>query len=288
MATLKAIKTRIKSIESTQQITQAMKLVSAAKLRRIQDKIIHLRQYSNVLNDFLQLVYDEDDVSLSTFFNERSEGKILLVAFSSNRGLCGTFNSNIVREVNNYVNNLTNEERNNLEIITIGKKVFDGIKKKNYPIVAQYDELIDKLDYDNIKELSQEWVKDFLAMKYRKIVFIHNKFKNAAQQYVNTYQFLPLTFKNETKNNNLYILEPERKEFVKILLPKYLYTSVYQIFLDSSVSEHGARMTAMSKATDNAHELLKDLKLEYNKARQDAITKELIEIANGVEALKGY
>lgn len=288
MATLKAIKTRIKSIESTQQITQAMKLVSAAKLRRIQDKIIHLRQYSNVLNDFLQLVYDEDDVSLSSFFNERSEGKILLVAFSSNRGLCGTFNSNIVREVNNYVNNLTNEERNNLEIITIGKKVFDGIKKKNYPIVAQYDELIDKLDYDNIKELSQEWVKDFLAMKYRKIVFIHNKFKNAAQQYVNTYQFLPLTFKNETKNNNLYILEPERKEFVKILLPKYLYTSVYQIFLDSSVSEHGARMTAMSKATDNANELLKDLKLEYNKARQDAITKELIEIANGVEALKGY
>ncbi len=288
MATLKAIKTRIKSIESTQQITQAMKLVSAAKLRRIQDKIIHLRQYSNVLNDFLQLVYDEDDVSLSNFFNERSEGKILLVAFSSNRGLCGTFNSNIVREVNNYVNNLTNEERNNLEIITIGKKVFDGIKKKNYPIVAQYDELIDKLDYDNIKELSQEWVKDFLAMKYRKIVFIHNKFKNAAQQYVNTYQFLPLTFKNETKNNNLYILEPERKEFVKILLPKYLYTSVYQIFLDSSVSEHGARMTAMSKATDNANELLKDLKLEYNKARQDAITKELIEIANGVEALKGY
>jgi F-type H+-transporting ATPase subunit gamma len=288
MATLKAIKTRIKSIESTQQITQAMKLVSAAKLRRIQDKIIHLRQYSNVLNDFLQLVYDEDDVSLSTFFNERSEGKILLVAFSSNRGLCGTFNSNIVREVNNYVNNLTNEERNNLEIITIGKKVFDGIKKKNYPIVAQYDELIDKLDYDIIKELSQEWVKDFLAMKYRKIVFIHNKFKNAAQQYVNTYQFLPLTFKNETKNNNLYILEPERKEFVKILLPKYLYTSVYQIFLDSSVSEHGARMTAMSKATDNANELLKDLKLEYNKARQDAITKELIEIANGVEALKGY
>jgi F-type H+-transporting ATPase subunit gamma len=288
MATLKAIKTRIKSIESTQQITQAMKLVSAAKLRRIQDKIIHLRQYSNVLNDFLQLVYDEDDVSLSNFFNERSEGKILLVAFSSNRGLCGTFNSNIVREVNNYVNNLTNEERNNLEIITIGKKVFDGIKKKNYPIVAQYDELIDKLDYDIIKELSQEWVKDFLAMKYRKIVFIHNKFKNAAQQYVNTYQFLPLTFKNETKNNNLYILEPERKEFVKILLPKYLYTSVYQIFLDSSVSEHGARMTAMSKATDNANELLKDLKLEYNKARQDAITKELIEIANGVEALKGY
>jgi F-type H+-transporting ATPase subunit gamma len=288
MATLKAIKTRIKSIESTQQITQAMKLVSAAKLRRIQDKIIHLRQYSNVLNDFLQLVYDEDDVSLSNFFNERSEGKILLVAFSSNRGLCGTFNSNIVREVNNYVNNLTNEERNNLEIITIGKKVFDGIKKKNYPIVAQYDELIDKLDYDIIKELSQEWVKDFLSMKYRKIVFIHNKFKNAAQQYVNTYQFLPLTFKNETKNNNLYILEPERKEFVKILLPKYLYTSVYQIFLDSSVSEHGARMTAMSKATDNANELLKDLKLEYNKARQDAITKELIEIANGVEALKGY
>lgn len=288
MATLKAIKTRIKSIESTQQITQAMKLVSAAKLRRTQDRILHLRQYSNVLNDFLQLVYDEDDASISTFFNERSEGKILLVAFSSNRGLCGSFNANVVKEVNNYVNNLTSEERNNLEIITIGKKVFDGIKKKNYPIVAQYDELIDKLDYDIIKELSQEWVKDFLEMKYRKIVFIHNKFKNAAQQYVNTYQFLPLTFKKEDKNNNLYILEPERKEFVKILLPKYLNTSVYQIFLDSSVSEHGARMTAMSKATDNANELLKDLKLEYNKARQDAITKELIEIANGVEALKNY
>lgn len=288
MATLKAIKTRIKSIESTQQITQAMKLVSAAKLRRTQDRILHLRQYSNVLNDFLQLVYDEDDASISTFFNERSEGKILLVAFSSNRGLCGSFNANVVKEVNNYVNNLTSEERNNLEIITIGKKVFDGIKKKNYPIVAQYDELIDKLDYDIIKELSQEWVKDFLEMKYRKIVFIHNKFKNAAQQYVNIYQFLPLTFKKEDKNNNLYILEPERKEFVKILLPKYLNTSVYQIFLDSSVSEHGARMTAMSKATDNANELLKDLKLEYNKARQDAITKELIEIANGVEALKNY
>lgn len=288
MATLKAIKTRIKSIESTQQITQAMKLVSAAKLRRTQDRILHLRQYSNVLNDFLQLVYDEDDASISTFFNERSEGKILLVAFSSNRGLCGSFNANVVKEVNNYVNNLTSEERNNLEIITIGKKVFDGIKKNNYPIIAQYDELIDKLDYDIIKELSQEWVKDFLEMKYRKIVFIHNKFKNAAQQYVNTYQFLPLTFKKEDKNNNLYILEPERKEFVKILLPKYLNTSVYQIFLDSSVSEHGARMTAMSKATDNANELLKDLKLEYNKARQDAITKELIEIANGVEALKNY
>ncbi|HXK91691.1 MAG TPA: ATP synthase F1 subunit gamma [Bacteroidales bacterium] len=287
MATLKAIKTRIKSIESTQQITQAMKLVSAAKLRRTQDRIIHLREYSNVLTDFLQLIFDEDNASISTFFNERNEGKILLVAFSSNRGLCGTFNANVVREVNNYVNNLSSDEKNNLEIITIGKKVFDGIKKNNYPVIATYDELIDKLDYEIIKNLSTQWVKDFIEMKYKKIVFIHNKFKNAAQQYVNNYQFLPLTFKKENNDNDLFILEPEKSEFAKILLPKYLNTIAYQVFLDSSVSEHGARMTAMSKATDNAKELLKDLNLQYNKARQDAITKELIEIVSGVEALKG-
>ncbi|HHW59533.1 MAG: ATP synthase F1 subunit gamma [Bacteroidales bacterium] len=286
MATLKAIKTRIKSIESTQQITQAMKLVSAAKLRRTQDKIIHLRQYSKLLTEFFQLVYEEKGNSLTNFFDQRDKGKILIIAFSSNRGLCGSFNANVIREVNNFINNLTDEEKENTEIITIGKKIYDGLKKNNYQIVGRYDELIDKLDYDAIKNLTKLWVQDFIDNKYQKIIFIHNKFKNAAQQFVNIYQFLPLTFKNEVSNNSLYILEPEKEDFIKILLPKYLNTVAYQTFLDSSVSEHGARMTAMSKATENANELLKDLKLEYNKARQDAITKELIEIASGVEALK--
>ncbi|MFY9125001.1 MAG: ATP synthase F1 subunit gamma [Bacteroidales bacterium] len=286
MATLKAIKTRIKSIESTQQITQAMKLVSAAKLRRTQDKIIHLRQYSKLLTEFFQLVYEEKGNSLTNFFDQRDKGKILIIAFSSNRGLCGSFNANVIREVNNFINNLTDEEKENTEIITIGKKIYDGLKKNNYQIVGRYDELIDKLDYDAIKNLTKLWVQDFIDNKYQKIIFIHNKFKNAAQQFVNIYQFLPLTFKNEVSNNSLYILEPEKEDFIKILLPKYLNTVAYQTFLDSSVSEHGARMTAMSKATENANELLKDLKLEYNKARQDAITKELIEMASGVEALK--
>ncbi|MGB3840847.1 MAG: ATP synthase F1 subunit gamma, partial [Bacteroidales bacterium] len=275
-----------KSIESTQQITQAMKLVSAAKLRRTQDKIIHLRQYSKLLTEFFQLVYEEKGNSLTNFFDQRDKGKILIIAFSSNRGLCGSFNANVIREVNNFINNLTDEEKENTEIITIGKKIYDGLKKNNYQIVGRYDELIDKLDYYAIKNLTKLLLQDFIYNKYQKIIFIHNKFKNAAQQFVNIYQFLPLTFKNEVSNNSLYILEPEKEDFIKILLPKYLNTVAYQTFLDSSVSEHGARMTAMSKATENANELLKDLKLEYNKARQDAITKELIEMASGVEALK--
>src|SRR5690606_7166503 len=160
----------------------------AAKLRRTQDKIIHLRQYSKLLTEFFQLVYEEKGNSLTNFFDQRDKGKILIIAFSSNRGLCGSFNANVIREVNNFINNLTDEEKENTEIITIGKKIYDGLKKNNYQIVGRYDELIDKLDYDAIKNLTKLWVQDFIDNKYQKIIFIHNKFKNAAQQFVNIYQ----------------------------------------------------------------------------------------------------
>jgi F-type H+-transporting ATPase subunit gamma len=284
MANLKELRSRITSVSSTMQITSAMKMVSAAKLSKAQDAITAMRPYSEKLSELLQSLSATLDSDQSSKYSEQREvNNVLIVSISSNRGLAGAFNSNIVKASKYVVNR--DYENKNVEFFTIGKKAND-ILKKTHKIFRNETEIYDDLSFENAEAIAQDLMKLFVEGKYDKIVLVYNQFVNAATQKVQVEQFLPIVPVEKDENVTLdYIFEPSKEEIVLELIPKSLKMQVYKALRDSFASEHGARMTAMHKATDNATELRDSLKLSYNKARQASITNEILEIVGGAEAL---
>ncbi len=286
MANLKELRSRITSVSSTMQITSAMKMVSAAKLSKAQDAITSMRPYAEKLTQLLQdLSATLDDDAGSKFAEEREVKKVLVVAISSNKGLAGAFNTNIIKKVKVKIQE--QYQGKEVEIFTIGKKGND-ILKKSFDIYKNNNGIFDDLSFDNVSEIAEELMQVFLDGKYDKIDIVYNQFKNAGTQYVIDEQFLPIEkFDSDSGKQLDYIFEPSKLEIVKDLIPKSLKMQIFKALRDSFASEHGARMTAMHKATDNAKELRDDLKLSYNKARQASITNEILEIVGGAEALNG-
>ena len=284
MANLKEIRNRIASVSSTMQITSAMKMVSAAKLKKAQDAITAMRPYANKLTELLQsLSATLDADSGSKYSNQREVKKVLIVAITSNRGLCGAFNSNIIKEVAKISSQKYSDQE--VSYLTIGKKANDAFKKSNR-VIANKSSVFDDLTFDNVAEIAELLMDKFVSGEFDKIEIVYNKFKNAATQEIMVEQFLPIVPVEGNANLNLdYIFEPSKAEIVEQLIPKSLKTQLYKSVRDSFASEHGARMTAMHKATDNATELRDQLKLTYNKARQASITNEILEIVGGAEAL---
>ncbi|AZI54545.1 ATP synthase F1 subunit gamma [Epilithonimonas vandammei] len=286
MANLKEIRGRISSISSTMQITSAMKMVSAAKLKKAQDAIVMLRPYSEKLQEIIENVSAASDAdSISEFAIEREVKKVLFIAVTSNRGLAGAFNSSVIKEMNLQFSANNNVET---EVLTIGKKAFDAMRK-NKTVYENHSSLFDNLSFDHVSNMTEKVMSDFKAGKFDKVYVVYNKFINAATQEVVTEQVLPIAVSAEKAGLDVnvdYIFEPGREEILKTLIPKSIKTQIFKAVLDSVASEHGARMTAMHKATDNAEALRNDLKIFYNKARQAAITNEILEIVSGAEALK--
>lgn len=285
MANLKEIRNRIASVSSTMQITSAMKMVSAAKLKKAQDAITAMRPYSEKLTELLQnlsATLDSDNGGI--FAEQRPVNKVLVVAITSNRGLCGAFNANIIKQVKNIQQTYAGKQ---VDVLAIGKKGADVLKKTS-TVIDNQSSVFDSLSFENVAVIAQSLMDKFAAGEYDKIEVVYNHFKNAATQLVLTEQFLPLVPLETTKDNDAatdYIFEPAKEEIVLSLIPLSLKTQLYKSVRDSFASEHGARMTAMHKATDNATELRNQLKLTYNKARQASITNEILEIVGGAEAL---
>ncbi|TGD58677.1 ATP synthase F1 subunit gamma [Flavobacterium humi] len=289
MANLKEIRNRITSVSSTMQITSAMKMVSAAKLKKAQDAITAMRPYAEKLTELLQNLSStlEGEVG-GSFTTQREVKKVLVVVITSNRGLAGAFNSNAIKEVKNITDKYAGVQ---VDVFAIGKKGNDALKK-THTVIDNQSSVFDNLTFDNVAAIAEDLTQKFISGEYDRIEIVYNQFKNAATQVVKAEQFLPLapiksdaTAKTATTGD--YIFEPSKEEIVLTLIPKSLKTQLYKSIRDSFASEHGARMTAMHKATDNATELRNQLKLTYNKARQAAITNEILEIVGGAEALKG-
>ena len=284
MANLKEIRNRISSVGSTMQITSAMKMVSAAKLKRAQDAILQMRPYANKLTELLvNLSSSLDSAEGGEFSSERKINNVLIVPITSNRGLCGGFNANIIKQTLSLINDYKD---NNISILSIGKKSSEYFKNNNYTPISTHDEVFNNLNYESIAQISDDIMQMYLDEKFDKVILVYNQFKNAATQNVMSENYLPVESpRDEDSTIGDYIFEPEKKEIIEQLIPKSLKTQLFKAVLDSHASEHGARMTAMHKATDNASELKKDLTLSYNKARQAAITAEILEIVGGAEAL---
>jgi F-type H+-transporting ATPase subunit gamma len=286
MANLKEIRNRITSISSTMQITSAMKMVSAAKLKKAQDAITAMRPYAEKLTELLQNLSAtlEGDVG-GEFTTQREVKKVLIVAITSNRGLCGAFNTNVIKEAKSRSEYYAGKQ---VDVFAIGKKGND-ILSKTLNVIDNQSTIFDHLSFDNVAAIADTLTQKFVSGEYDRIELIYNQFKNAATQIVLTEQFLPLApiKSDKTVSAGDYIFEPSKEEIVLTLIPKALKTQLFKGIRDSFASEHGARMTAMHKATDNATDLRDQLKLTYNKARQAAITNEILEIVGGAEALKG-
>ena len=285
MANLKEIRNRITSVGSTMQITSAMKMVSAAKLKRAQDAILQMRPYANKLTELLVNLSSSLDSSEGGDFSVNREIKnVLLIPITSNRGLCGGFNANIIKQTISLINNDYNDKT--VSVISIGKKSSEYFRNNNYNVISSHDDIFSDLTYDSVAKIAEDIMKSYLDLKYDKVILVYNQFKNAATQNIMSENYLPVESpKEEGAVIGDYIFEPEKKEIIEQLIPKSLKTQLFKAVLDSHASEHGARMTAMHKATDNASELKKDLTLSYNKARQAAITAEILEIVGGAEAL---
>ncbi len=291
MASLKEVRNRIASVKSTQQITSAMKMVAASKLRRAQSNILQLRPFAQKQQSLLQSLSSGADVVLPGGLSEkRSSNKTLLIVLSSNRGLCGAFNSNVIKQTVNLINTAKNADQNAVvDLITIGRKASEYFAKSRFKVIEAHDNIFDNLTFSNAAGLADNIIKLFTSGQYDKIFIIYHQFKNAVVQYLVTEQFLPVESSSETENSvsqSQYIFDPSKEEILETIVPRILRTQLYKSLLDSWASEQGARMTAMSQATDNATELLKELKLTYNKARQASITNEILEIVSGAEALK--
>jgi F-type H+-transporting ATPase subunit gamma len=286
MANLKEIRNRIVSVSSTMQITSAMKMVSAAKLKKAQDAITSMRPYASALNNLIQNLSSslEPDMN-SPFVSVREKNSILLVAITSNRGLCGAFNSNVIKKTRQLIIEEFSDKK--VSLITIGKKGSEVLGKKEN-IISSHDYIFDDLNYEKADEISKEIMDSFKKELYDEVILVYNRFKNAATQIVETETFLPIEENLDEKSLKSpdYIFEPNQSKIVNELLPKALSIKLFKALRDSFASEHGARMTAMHKATDNATELRDQLKLTYNKARQAAITNEILEIVGGAEALE--
>ncbi|MCI5055843.1 MAG: ATP synthase F1 subunit gamma [Flavobacteriales bacterium] len=290
MPSLKDVRDRISSVSSTKQITSAMKMVSAAKLKRAQDAIVRMRPYSEKLNDILGNLSASIDTSESPYFQERDVQNVLILPVTSNRGLCGAFNANVIKETGKLIEKYKGK---NITVLAIGKKADDHFKKTEYNIKGTFlprntNELFDGLNYDKIVDPAEKIMKAFEHKDFDVVHFVYNRFKNAGVQILTSEQFLPILPNQDQSSESAqgdYIFEPNKAEIVEDLIPKSLKTQFYKVLLDSHAAEHGARMTAMHKATDNATDMIKELKLSYNKARQAAITGEILEIVGGAEAL---
>ncbi len=296
MASLKEVRTRIASVKSTQQITSAMKMVAASKLRKAQNAIVQMRPFAaklqELLRDLSASLDGADDNSVYSV--QRDPKNVLLIPITSNRGLCGAFNANVIKATNILIEEKYAEQMKagNLSMITIGRKASEFFGKRNFDILSVEDEIFNNLTFENVAEISNRVMEMFAKGEYDRVELIYNQFKNAATQILITEQFLPIepveVEDGDSNHGNVdYIFEPSEEEIVLDLIPKSLRTQFYKAILDSNASEHGARMTAMHQATDNATELLKELNLAYNKARQASITNEILEIVSGAEALKG-
>lgn len=294
MANLKIIRTRITSVKSTRQITAAMKMVAAAKLRKAQDKIVRLRPYANKLHEILvgltrSLVDSEDD---NIYGRKSDPEKILVVVVTSNRGLCGGFNSNVIKETRRVIAEKYSDQykKGNLWFIAIGKKGFDYLRIQKQNILEEDNQLFNALTFENVSVVAEKVMDSFVSGRFDRVELIYNQFKNAAVQNLTNEVFLPVeTIPSDKKAVMVidYIYEPTKEEIVKELIPKSLKIQFYKAVLDSFVAEHGARMTAMHKATDNASQMIRELTLQYNKARQASITNQILEVVSGAEALKG-
>jgi F-type H+-transporting ATPase subunit gamma len=297
MPSLKEVRNRINSVKSTQQITKAMKMVSAAKLRKAQDAIVRMRPYAQSLNKIIQNLSasNTDSEVRSVYTEEREPNKVLIVAITSDRGLCGAFNSNVIK--NSVI--LAQEKyarqfaAGNVSFLTIGNKGYDSIRKRGLKTNGDYATLFHNLNFQKVKEAGEFILNAFAQKELDRVEIIFNEFKNVATQIIRVQQFLPIIQDNLTTQttavatNTDYILEPSQAEIIQELIPKSLKVQLYRAVLESNASEHGARMTAMDKATDNADNLVKELTLVYNRTRQAAITKEILEIVGGAEALQG-
>lgn len=294
MANLKAIRIRITSVKSTRQITSAMKMVSAAKLRKAQDKIVRLRPYANKLQEIqvnISRSLAEQEVN-NIYGRDASPGKVLLIVITSNRGLCGAFNANVIREIRNIILEKYSEQlRNgNLKLLTIGKKGFDFFRKQNIPMLPDQNNLLHDLTFDNASIIAEQIMNSFASGEFDRVELVYNKFKNAAVQILTNELFLPVKTITGEKQVTIpadYIYEPNRVEIINELIPKSLKIQFYKAVLNSFVAEHGARMNAMHKATDNATTMIRELTLQYNKARQSTITNQILEVVSGAEALRG-
>jgi len=293
MPNLKEVRIRIASVKSTQQITSAMKMVAASKLRKAQNAILKMRPFASKLKDILQNLsasLDSGDVNL--YAQQRTPEKVLLVVLTSNRGLCGAFNTNILRTAVQRIQNeyATQHQSGNVSIITIGRKATEFFSKRGYKVVSSHDSIFDSLTYENVAVIASSVMNSYVNKEFDKVDIVYNQFKNAAVQRVTVEQFLPVETSAEDKTGSKsatdFLFIPSKEEIVTELIPKSLKIQFYKAILDSNASEHGARMTAMHQATDNAGDLIKELNLAYNKARQASITKEILEIVSGAEALK--
>ena len=291
MANLKEVRNRITSVSSTQQITKAMKMVSAAKLKRATGAILQLRPYANKLRDILANVSASVEEGVSPFTVDRKPNNVLVVVISSNRGLAGAFNANVIKTTNSLIQTkyASQAAAGNVHVLSIGKKGHDYFSRRSFGQLGHFNDLYASLTFEEVSKIAEVIMKGFLDGKFDRVELVYNQFKNAAIQFLKSEQLLPLlpveSEVSATSNNVDYIIEPSQKEIIENLIPKAIKTQLYKAILDSHASEHGARMTAMDKATDNAGELLKSLKLSYNQARQAAITTELSEIVSGAAAL---
>jgi len=289
MANLKEVRNRITSVSSTQQITNAMKMVSAAKLKRATNAIVDLRPYANKLKDILSNLSASIEGNASPYLDNRNPDKVLLVVVTSNRGLAGAFNANVIKATNLLISQKYKEQhkKGNVSILAIGKRGHDHFSRQGYSLIGNHTELFSQLNFENTSLVTETIMKGFVEGDFDRVEIVYNQFKNAAVQYLATEQLLPLeaTIKDENQTEVDYIFEPSKEEITRELIPKAIKIQLYKAVLDSHASEHGARMTAMDKATENAGDLLKALKLSYNQARQAAITTELTEIVSGAAAL---
>jgi F-type H+-transporting ATPase subunit gamma len=293
MPNLKEVRIRIASVKSTQQITSAMKMVAASKLRKAQNAILKMRPYAAKLKDILQnLSASLNSGDANMYSQQRNVEKVLLVVITSNRGLCGAFNTNILRTATQRMHSEYPKQlqSGNLSVLTIGRKATEHFAKRQANVFSTHDSIFDKLSYENVSAIASTVMDAFAKKEFDRVDIIYNQFKNAVVQRVVVEQFLPIEAPTEneavSKSNNDFIFLPSKEEIVEELIPKSLKIQFYKSILDSYASEHGARMTAMHQATDNAGDLIKELNLAYNKARQAAITKEILEIVSGAEALK--
>ncbi len=288
MANLKEIRNRIASVGSTMQITSAMKMVSAAKLKRAQDAVTQMRPYTGKLKEILENLSATLDLSENAFSEQREVKNVLIVGITSNRGLCGGFNNNIIKRVGALIQEDYKDA--NVHVLSIGKKIRDVYKRTEYNYsnehIEKMEDVYTDLRFEVVAQLAEEIIQQFSNKSFDKIVLVYNRFVNAATQSIETEQFLPIVpTATEGENTSDYLFEPSKMEIVEDLIPKSLKLQLFKAIRDSFAAEHGARMTAMHKATDNANELQKSLKLSYNKARQAAITNEILEIVGGAEAL---
>ena len=284
MANLKEIRIRIGSVSSTMQITSAMKMVSAAKLKKAQDAITAMRPYSTKLSELMKSFSGASGLTSKSYTESRELSNVLVVAISSNRGLCGAFNANISKEIA-VLKTQQKFKNSKIDFLTIGKKINDTLSKTD-TIVQNNSDVFEELNYENVSQIANQLIELFVSKKYDHIEIVYNSFKNAATQIIKSEQFLPIPINESEGSENLdYIFEPSLESIANTLIPKSLKMQLFKAIRDSFASEHGARMTAMHKATDNASELRDELKLTYNKARQASITNEILEIVGGAEAL---